>query len=310
MPNRRAGRHGSGRPATAHAPPCPAHASRAIPGTAPSAPAAGAARCSRRRRHRRRGPARAAAPISLSLSAGIIGAARTPVGIPAAARAAIVSSRRSGVAARGSMRRARARSSVVSEIVTIASRSLAISARMSMSRWISARFGDDRHRVAEITQHLEDRAGDAEPPLDRLIGVGVAAERDRPADVVFLAQLGGQQRRRLRLVEDAALEIEPRRQAEIGVARPRIAIDAAMLAAAIGIDRAVEADVRRFVARDDRPRRIDAEDCRPAAAVAASAACPSRHRTATRCSRSKRPLALLTAPRPLRGWRTAGISIG
>ena len=37
--------------------------------------------------------------------------------------------------------------------------------------------------------------------------------------------------------------------------RPREAIDAAMLAAAIGIDRAVEADIGRLVARDDAPRR-------------------------------------------------------
>ena len=76
--------------------------------------------------------------ISASLSAGIIGADSTPVGMPALASAAIVSSRRCGVAARGSMTRARSRSSVVTDTVTQASRSAAISARMSMSRWISA----------------------------------------------------------------------------------------------------------------------------------------------------------------------------
>ena len=37
--------------------------------------------------------------------------------------------------------------------------------------------------------------------------------------------------------------------------RPREAIDAAMLAAAIGIDRAVEADIWRFVPGYDLPRR-------------------------------------------------------
>src|SRR6185369_7827566 len=40
----------------------------------------------------------------------------------------------------------------------------------------------------------------------------------------------------------------------IGVGRPREAIDAAMLAAAIGIDRPVEADVGRGVAGQDRLR--------------------------------------------------------
>ena len=38
----------------------------------------------------------------------------------------------------------------------------------------------------------------------------------------------------------------------VGVGWPRIAIDAAMLAAAIGVDRAVERDVGRLVEADDR----------------------------------------------------------
>jgi hypothetical protein len=54
--------------------------------------------------------------------------------MPAAASAAIASRRRSGVAARGSMRRASPRSSVVTDTATMASRSRAISARMSISR--------------------------------------------------------------------------------------------------------------------------------------------------------------------------------
>src|SRR5438067_5140808 len=43
------------------------------------------------------------------------------------------------------------------------------------------------------------------------------------------------------------------------MARPRIAVDAAMLTAAIRIDRAIEADIGRVVAGDDRARRIDRE---------------------------------------------------
>ena len=37
--------------------------------------------------------------------------------------------------------------------------------------------------------------------------------------------------------------------------RPREAIDAAMLAAPVGVDRAVEADIGQLVAGDDAPRR-------------------------------------------------------
>src|SRR5258708_11701625 len=41
------------------------------------------------------------------------------------------------------------------------------------------------------------------------------------------------------------------------MARPGVAVDAAVLAAAIGIDRVVEADVRRVVVRNDRARALD-----------------------------------------------------
>ena len=222
----------------------------------------------------------------------------------------MVSSRRCGVAARGSMTRASLRSSVVTETVTQASRIAAISARMSMSRWISAPL------VTIVTGWRKSRSTSRiervmlELPLGRLIGIGVAAERDRPAGIALLAQLGREQRRRLRLVEDAALEIEAGRQAEIGVARPRVAIDAAVLAAAIGVDRAVEADIGRIVAGDDRARRIDLKPRRRAASARARRrARPSRRRTRPAPRVSKRPLALLTAPRPLRGMGEAGISM-
>src|SRR4029077_20263851 len=89
------------------------------------------------------------------------------------------------------------------------------------------RFGDDRDRVAKIAQYFEDRPGAAELALDRLIGIGVAAECDWAAHIALLAQLDSEQFCSLRLVKEPALEIEPRRQAEIGMARPGIAIDAA-----------------------------------------------------------------------------------
>ena len=63
--------------------------------------------------------------------------------------------------------------------------------------------------------------------------------------------------RRLRLHEQLRLEVEAGRETEIGVGRPREAIDAAVLAAAIGIDRTVERDVGGVVAGDDLARRVD-----------------------------------------------------
>ena len=61
-----------------------------------------------------------------------------------------------------------------------------------------------------------------------------------------LEQLGG-----ALLGEQAGFEIEPGGEPHIGVGRPGVAIEAAVLAAAIGVDRPVESDVRRLVAGDD-----------------------------------------------------------
>ena len=168
----------------------------------------------------------------------------------------MVSSRRGGVAARGSITRASLRSSVVTESATLARPSFAMAERMSMSRVTSADLVTIADGMAEFPQHFQDRTHDAVFALDRLIGIGVGADRHHRRAVARLAQLGFQQLRRVRLEQKLRLEIEAGRQAEIGVGRPRETIDAAMLAAAIGIDRAVERDVGRAVPRDDGARRV------------------------------------------------------
>src|SRR3546814_12702311 len=65
---------------------------------------------------------------------------------------------------------------------------------------------------------------------------GIGAQRDGLGLVGLARQLLAQQRRRLRLGDDLGLEVEARRVAEPGMARPREAVDAAVLAAAVGID--------------------------------------------------------------------------
>ncbi len=93
--------------------------------------------------------------------------------------------------------------------------------------------------------------------LDRLVGIGVGAHRDR--------RRAGTSARRARAVSSLAAsglnrilvsKSRPGEQAEIGVGRPGEAVDAAVLAAAIGVDRAVEGDVGRGVARDDGARGV------------------------------------------------------
>ena len=117
-------------------------------------------------------------------------------------------------------------------------------------------LGDDRHRMVVLRQQLEQRAGDAQPALRRLVGVRVGPEGDRRGPVARPRELGAQQARGVGLEEDPRLEVEPRGQAEPAMGRPRVAVDASMLAAAIGIDRAVEGDVGRIVARDDAAARV------------------------------------------------------
>ncbi len=114
------------------------------------------------------------------------------------------------------------------------------------------RFGDDGERVTGFSQRLDQRPGNAILPLDRLIGVGVGAEGDRRGPVLGRGKLALQKRRGALLGKKLGFEIEPGREPHIGVGRPGVAIKAAVLAAAIGIDRAVESNVRRLVARDDR----------------------------------------------------------
>ena len=99
-------------------------------------------------------------------------------------------------------------------------------------------------------QHLEDAPGDLEVALDRLVGIGVGSKGDGTATVARIGKLLFKQGRGVALGEQAGFEIEPRRKAEPGMGGAGIAIDAAVLAAAIGIDRAIEGDVGGGIARD------------------------------------------------------------
>ena len=101
-------------------------------------------------------------------------------------------------------------------------------------------------------QHLDHGARDAKPALDRLVRVGGRPDVERARLVRAagegLAQLLGG----VDLGDDARFEVEARRQVEVAVRRASEAIDAAVFAAAIGVDREIERQVRRVVAGQDR----------------------------------------------------------
>ena len=118
-------------------------------------------------------------------------------------------------------------------------------------------LGGKHGRMVGLVQHLKHPPRHLPRRLDRLVRVGVGTQRNRLNLVARLRQFGAQQVGRLGLGEQPRFEIEPRRQVVIGVARPREAIDAAVLAPAIRVDRPGERHVGRLVATDDRPRLLD-----------------------------------------------------
>ena len=122
-------------------------------------------------------------------------------------------------------------------------------------------LGGDRDRVLAFSEHFDDLARDLPFALDRLVRIGVGAERNRLAAVAGPRKLPAQKERRIRLGEQPRLEVQSRRQIEVRVARPGIAIHAAVFTALVRIDRSLERDVGRVVARNDGPRVLDRDDC-------------------------------------------------
>lgn len=115
-------------------------------------------------------------------------------------------------------------------------------------------LGDQGERMAGLGHDLDQLPGQAQPALDWLVGIGVDAQRDRAGLVAGPCQFLAQQLRRIGLGQAAGLEVQPRRLAQIGMRGPRETVRAAVLAAAVGIDRLGEGNVRRLVAADDAAR--------------------------------------------------------
>ena len=96
--------------------------------------------------------------ISASLIAGMTGATITAVGMPAADNCRSASSRRPGVAARGSIVRASLGSSVVTDSATLARLRSAMPRENVEIAQDQRRLGDDADRMAGALQHFEDAA--------------------------------------------------------------------------------------------------------------------------------------------------------
>jgi hypothetical protein len=80
--------------------------------------------------------------------------------------------------------------------------------------------------------------------LDRLIRIGIRAQRYELAAIARPGQFFAQQLRRVFLGEEACLEIQTGGKSEVGMTRPRVTVDAAVFATLIGVDGLGEREVR------------------------------------------------------------------
>ncbi len=105
--------------------------------------------------------------------------------------------------------------------------------------------------MIELRQNFQNAPRDSKVPLRRLIRVCIGAEGHNVGNILRIVEFRAQSHRCIRFVKQLGFKIEPGRKAVVGVCRAGKAVDAAMFAAAIGIDRAVERHVGRGIAGDD-----------------------------------------------------------
>jgi hypothetical protein len=117
-------------------------------------------------------------------------------------------------------------------------------------------FCDDRYWVSKLGQHLNTAARDPQFSLDGLVWIGDAAQHQRLRLPPWRFQFRAQQFRGIGFHHYFAFEIEAGRKPEILVCRPRVTINAAVLAPAIRIQARFESDVRTRIAGDNRFRSV------------------------------------------------------
>src|SRR5262249_17138082 len=104
--------------------------------------------------------------------------------------------------------------------------------------------------------YLEAAAGEAPGGLERLVAVGDAGEEHELALPRALLERLDEQRRRLGLDHDLALEVGAGAERQVLVRRPRVAVRAGVVAAAVGGHAPAEAEAGRGVVGEDRARAV------------------------------------------------------
>jgi len=112
-------------------------------------------------------------------------------------------------------------------------------------------FGDDGAGVAKVEEDLEAAAGELEFAFDGLVGIGDAADGDGLGLPGFFGEFFAEEVGGGLFDEDFGFEVEACGEAEIFVGGAGVAVDAAVGAAAIGVEAVREADVGAVVGGDD-----------------------------------------------------------
>lgn len=115
-----------------------------------------------------------------------------------------------------------------------------------------AAFGDDGNGLSGLCHDFEASAGDLEFGFDGLIAVGHAGHDDGLAGPLGFGEFFAEEIGCVGLGDDACFKVQAGGQAEVFVGGSGVAVDAAMLASAVGIEGPTEADVGRLDVVDDR----------------------------------------------------------
>ena len=117
-------------------------------------------------------------------------------------------------------------------------------------------LGYDGNWIVELRQNFQAAARQFEPAFHRLVAIGYAADRDDFGLPFRRGQLFAQKLGRVFFHHDFGLEVQAGGESEIFVKWPRIAINAAVLTAAVRIGAGFEADIGAVVVRNNRGRPI------------------------------------------------------
>ena len=114
----------------------------------------------------------------------------------------------------------------------------------------AAALGHDGKRVVAAVQQFNHTARDPVLALHRLVGVGGGADHNLARHITARHQLALQHLGQVGFGDDVGLEVQPRRQTQVAVGRPRVAIDAAVFTTPVRVQPIVEIDIGRVVAGD------------------------------------------------------------